>query len=66
MRKGGYNRGGHSHPFLDPLIRPLQLTDAEMAALVAFLESLTGDNIAELVAEARQVRIGNVTMDQCH
>jgi cytochrome c peroxidase len=61
-----YNHGGHPHPFLDPLIHPLQLTDAEIAALVAFLESLTGDNIAELVAEARQVRIGNVTGDQCH
>jgi cytochrome c peroxidase len=35
-----YNRGGYAHPFLDPAMRPLHLTDAEMAALVAFLESL--------------------------
>jgi hypothetical protein len=33
---------------------------------VAFLESLSGENIAELVAEARQARAGNVTVDHCH
>jgi hypothetical protein len=44
----------------------LQLTDVEMAELVAFLESLSGENIAELVAEARQARAGNVTVDHCH
>jgi cytochrome c peroxidase len=56
-----YNRGGHPHPLLDPLVRPLHLTDAEVVALVAFLESLTGDNIEALIAEARCVRVGNVT-----
>jgi cytochrome c peroxidase len=59
-----YNRGGHPHPLLDPLIRPLHLTDAEVVALVAFLESLTGDNIAVLIAEARNVRVGNVTAER--
>jgi 56kDa selenium binding protein (SBP56) len=58
-----YNRGGHPHPLLDPMIRPLHLTDAEVAALVAFLESLTGDNIAALIADARSVRVGNVTVE---
>ena len=47
-----YNRGGHPHLLLDPMIRPLHLTDAEVAALVAFLESLTGDNIAAIIADA--------------
>jgi cytochrome c peroxidase len=55
-----YNRGGHPDPDLDPLIRPLQLTDAEIAALVAFLESLTGDTLADLIADARSIRVGNV------
>jgi hypothetical protein len=58
-----YNRGGHPHPLLDPMIRPLHLTDAEVAALVAFLESLTGDNMAALIADARSVRVGNVTVE---
>jgi cytochrome c peroxidase len=55
-----YNRGGHPDPDLDPLIRPLQLTDTEIAALVAFLESLTGDNLVDLIADARSIRVGNV------
>lgn len=41
-----YNRGAHPHKGLDPRIRPLGLSDGEIAALVAFLESLTGDNMA--------------------
>ena len=59
-----YNRGGHPHPLLDPLIRPLHLTDDDMAALVVFLENLTGDNIAELIADARSIRVGNITREQ--
>jgi len=38
-----------------------QLTDAEVTALFAFLESLTGDNMAALIAEARSAQVGNVT-----
>jgi cytochrome c peroxidase len=51
-----YNRGGHPHPGLDPRIRPLGLYDREIAALVAFLESLTGDDVQTLIDEARAVR----------
>lgn len=36
-----YNRGGRRNPQLDPSIRPLGLTDAEINALVAFLVALT-------------------------
>jgi cytochrome c peroxidase len=54
-----YNRGGYPHPLLDPMIRPLHLTDAEVTALVAFLESLTGDNIAALRTDVRSVHVGN-------
>jgi cytochrome c peroxidase len=55
-----YNRGGQPHAFLDPLIRPLHLTEDDIAALVAFLESLTGSTVAELIAEARSTPVGNV------
>ena len=36
-----YNNGGTDHPNKNPLIRPLQLTDEEQLALVAFLNTLT-------------------------
>lgn len=48
-----YDRGGIDNPHRDPLIKPLGLTPAEKQALVAFLKSLTGDNVQKLVAEAR-------------
>ena len=54
-----YNQGGINNNALDPLIRPLDLNDEEIFALVAFLRSLTGDNITELVQEARGTPIGN-------
>lgn len=38
-----YARGGETNPFLDARIRPLSLTIAERADLIAFLESLTGE-----------------------
>jgi cytochrome c peroxidase len=37
-----YNRGGQANPSLDHRIRPLGLTAAERADLVAFLGALTG------------------------
>lgn len=37
-----YNSGGHLNPFLDPVIHPLNLTQDERHALLAFLESLSG------------------------
>jgi|TARA_B100001964_G_C14172750_1_gene572303 cytochrome c peroxidase len=48
-----YNEGGgedaiernFGHSTKTPLLQPLGLTDAEMEAIVAFLESLTGDEI---------------------
>ncbi len=48
-----YNRGGDTSSVgtKDPLIKPLNLTPAEIADLVAFLETLTGDPVpAELLA----------------
>jgi cytochrome c peroxidase len=55
-----YNRGGVPHPGLDPAIQPLGLSDSEVDDIVAFLESLTAGNIADLIADARSVKVGNV------
>lgn len=54
-----YNRGGIANPNLDPLITPLHLSDTEIAELVAFLESLTGSNADQLVADAYAAPIGD-------
>ncbi len=56
-----YNRGGIKNALLDPLIQPLGLNNAEMDAIVAFLNSLTGSNVNELVADALSQPVGNVT-----
>jgi cytochrome c peroxidase len=40
-----YNSGGGESPNLDPLLRPLGLTDQNKSDLIAFLMSLTGDPI---------------------
>ncbi len=37
-----YNRGGIANPALDPKLQRLALTDAEIAALVRFMEALNG------------------------
>jgi len=54
-----YSRGGIANENLDPLIKPLNLTVLEIADLTAFLESLTGDNVKELVADAFAAPIGD-------
>ena len=38
-----YDRGGNDNPFRDRKLRPLSLTAKEKGALVAFLESLSGE-----------------------
>ena len=37
-----YNRGGEANPHLDPKMKPLNLTEEEMAALVAMMQALEG------------------------
>jgi cytochrome c peroxidase len=37
-----HNKGGVQNPNLDPLIKPLGLTETEKKDLVAFLKALTG------------------------
>jgi cytochrome c peroxidase len=53
-----YDRGGIPNEVLDPLIRPLGLSDAEIADLLAFLQSLTGSNVDALVSDAHAAPIG--------
>lgn len=48
-----YDKGGIDNPEKSPLIVRLNLTPAEKTALVAFLKTLTGDNVAALVRDAR-------------
>lgn len=49
-----YNAGGGGGDNLDPVIKPLELSDADIADVIAFLEGLTGDNVDGLAAEARR------------
>ena len=54
-----YNQGGITNPLLDPFTRPLGLTNSEMEHIVAFLHSLTGDNVETLVRDAFAAPIGD-------
>ena len=47
-----YNQGGVKNKLLDPLIQPLTLDNGEINSLSAFLNTLTGSNVDELVADA--------------
>jgi len=53
-----YDAGGVPNEVLDPLVRPLGLSAAERADLVAFLRSLTGANVDILIADAFTAPIG--------
>jgi len=53
-----YNRGGVPNDVLDPRIRPLGLSGAEIDDLLAFLLSLTGSNVDALVADAFAAPVG--------
>ncbi len=55
-----YAQGGSpDDPTLDPLITGFELTENESQALVAFLQSLTGDNVEQLVGDALAAPIGD-------
>ena len=58
-----YNQGGVENELRDPRIRPLGLSEEESSQLVAFLESLTGDNVDRVVADAFTVPVGNTGSD---
>ena len=42
-----YNRGGHPNPHLSDKVGPLNLTDEQQDALVAFMEALNGEGYAD-------------------
>jgi len=48
-----YDKGGIDNENKSPLLKPLKLDSAEKAALVSFMKSLTGDNVAALTKDAR-------------
>ena len=54
-----YDKGGIKNPRLSPLIRPLALNQQEKQALLAFLKTLTGSNIAELTSDAFAAPVGD-------
>jgi len=54
-----YDQGGVANETLDGRVRPLGLSEAEGEALVAFLESLTGEDVDALVADAFAAPIGD-------
>jgi cytochrome c peroxidase len=55
-----YDRGGEANENLDPLIKPLGLSDGEINALVEFLRALTGDNVETLVLDAYAAPVGDI------
>ncbi len=55
-----YDQGGVPNEGLDPLIKPLHLSAQEKQDLVAFLQSLTGDNVDQLVADAFAAPVGDL------
>ncbi len=59
-----YNRGGIPNENLDPLIKPLNLDQAEIRALVALLRSLTGSNVPTIVSDAFAAPIGDPSGEQ--
>jgi cytochrome c peroxidase len=47
-----YNKGGEKNPYLDGRIRPLNLTEPEIDALVSFLSALEGEGYADTAPTA--------------
>ena len=58
-----YNRGGIKNPLLDPLIRPLGLSESEQSDLLEFLRTLTGTNIDVIISDAFAAPVGNTTTE---
>jgi cytochrome c peroxidase len=54
-----YNKGGVRNPEIDSAIKPLKLNAAEQADLVAFLRTLTGDNVDKIIFDALAEPIGD-------
>ncbi|HWX01364.1 cytochrome-c peroxidase [Collimonas sp.] len=53
-----YDRGGIDNPDKDVLLQPLHLSSDEKRDLLAFLRTLTGENVKELGIQARAAAVG--------
>ena len=58
-----YNEGGIQNELLSPMIKKLNLTATEKSNLKTFLESLVGENIDILIADALFQPVGDLTND---
>ncbi len=58
-----YDQGGFPNELLSPFVRPLDLSEQEKIDLEEFLRSLTGSNVADLVADAFAADIGELSID---
>ena len=58
-----YNQGGVKNKLQDPRITPLNLNEYEQKELVAFLQSLTGNNVDLLVSDAFAAPVGDLTQN---
>ena len=47
-----YNKGGNPNPYLSPKIKPLELTEDEVLALVKFMEALDGEGYVDTAPAA--------------
>lgn len=47
-----YNKGGNRNPYLSPKLKKLNLTDAEVDALVKFMEALSGEGYMDTAPTA--------------
>ena len=54
-----YNQGGVPNEDLDPLIKPLGLTESEANDLLSFLNNLSGSNVDELIADGFAAPVGD-------
>jgi cytochrome c peroxidase len=54
-----YNHGGFENETQSPLMNKLNLNEKEVDDLIAFMKTLTGDNAAEIIADAFTAPIGD-------
>ncbi len=50
---GFYDKGGHPNTYLDPQMKPLNLTAKEMSDLVEFMKALTSDDLSSVIASIK-------------
>ena len=55
------NQAGFPNQTLSPLIKPLNLSKQEVADIVAFMQTLTGDNVGEVISDAFATPVGDTT-----